>query len=705
MNENSTITEESVGAILEDAVTHHRAGRLEQAAAAYRRILQFQADHTDALHLLGVASYQTGQHDTAIELIQKAIRIKPGRAEFHGNLSDVYRSAGRLEEAVAAAQRAIAVDPNNGDAYNNLGIALRDLDRLEDAVTALQRAILLKPANAGAYSNLGAALISLSRYGEAVDALRQAITINPGSVEGLNNLGVALKEQGDLDEALAILRRAIELRPDNSGSYKNLATVLKDLNRPDEAREALDQAYRISPEPGIEFRSAMVFPVIPESTEAIARVRADYAERLKAIEAKELTLQDPYLEVGATPFYLAYHGENDRELQEMLARIYLKACPSLAWIAPHCAAGKQRKRGGKIRIGFVSTLLRGHSVGSFVRRIVADLPREHCSVTVLFFEPLADASAAFIRDKADAAEFVPKNLDNARVAIAAMKFDILVYADIGMDPFTYFLAFARLAPVQCVMAGHPVTTGLPAMDYYISAKLLETSVADDQYSEQLAKLDWYPTCYSRPEIPSRPMDRIELELPEAGTLYVCPLVLFKIHPTCDSVFAEILRRDINGWLVFFEDPKSPALHQALLTRFRTTMPDVVERVKVLPFAPREHFMSILIQSDVLLDSFPFGAGTTTFLAMGVGTPMVTWPQQFMRGRSVMWCYREMGIDDCIAYSGEEFVDISVRLGTEPTFRQSVKEKILNTNEVLYDNLAGLKSMARFFENCFSDGGE
>ena len=51
--------------------------------------------------------------------------------------------------------------------------------------------------------------------------------------------------------------------------------------------------------------------------------------------------------------------------------------------------------------------------------------------------------------------------------IAGLKLHVLLYADICMEPFTYFLAYSRLAPVQAVTHGHPSTTGLPELDYFV----------------------------------------------------------------------------------------------------------------------------------------------------------------------------------------------------------------------------------------------
>ena len=123
-----------------------------------------------------------------------------------------------------------------------------------------------------------------------------------------------------------------------------------------------------------------------------------------------------------------------------------------------------------------------------------------------------------------------------------------MYPDIGMEPFTYFLAFARLAPVQCVTWGHPLTTGLDTIDWFLSGESLETEEADAHYTERLVRLRGLPTYYRKPQVAGPAKSRAELGLPESGSLYACPQTLFKFHPEFDRLLAAILQTDRRGHL-------------------------------------------------------------------------------------------------------------------------------------------------------------
>src|SRR4029077_3651576 len=116
-------------------------------------------------------------------------------------------------------------------------------------------------------------------------------------------------------------------------------------------------------------------------------------------------------------------------------------------------------------------------------------PRGQIEVTALCVEPCRDdETARVIRAHSERSVRLPADLERARSAIAALELDVLFYQDIGMETFTYFLAFSRLAPVQCTFFGHPDTTGIANMDYFVSSTLFEPADGPAHYSEELVAL-------------------------------------------------------------------------------------------------------------------------------------------------------------------------------------------------------------------------
>src|ERR1700732_4649478 len=102
--------------LFDEALRWHQSGDLCQAASLYRQILQADPAHADALHLLGVLTFQTGGHETGIGLIRQAIALNPSAAVFHNNLGVYLKDLGRLAEAVASYQEALKLNPQYVDA-------------------------------------------------------------------------------------------------------------------------------------------------------------------------------------------------------------------------------------------------------------------------------------------------------------------------------------------------------------------------------------------------------------------------------------------------------------------------------------------------------------------------------------------------------------------------------------------------------------
>lgn len=639
---------------LQDAVRHHRAGRVDLAEPVYRRILADHPDHPEARHLVAVLAQQRGRPAEAEADVRRAIAANPAEPKYHNTLGNALFHLGRLDEAAESFSRASTLQPSFAEAHYNLGSTLLAQGRAEDAATSFNAVLALAPAHVGARNNLGMALRALNRKGEAIAEFHKAVEVAPDHHEALFNLGVAFKDDGHRDRAIGYFRR---LKGD--GARVNIATCL---------------------------------PAIPPSVGSIDDIRAAYRQGLDGLLAETaLRIDDPIREIGTVgQFYLAYHGRNDRELQEMLARFYRRAVPSLTHVAAHCRAERPRPTGRKIKVGFVSSYFHHHTIGKLSAGLVAELPRDHLHVTAFSTSCGNDALARLIRTKADRAVALPLDLTAARTLIAGAELDILIYPDIGMDPFTYFLAYARLAPVQCVTWGHPVTTGIDTVDWFLSSEHLETPDGPTHYSERLHLLRHPPTYYYRPTSPP-PRDREYFNLPAEARIYACPQSLFKFHPAFDHVLAECLRRDPKA-LVVVIDGRDPAWMAALRARWQQVMPDVCGRIRNLPSMSQDDFMALVGLADVMLDIPQFSGGNTSLEAFHMGTPIITMPTPFLRGRPTYAFYRRMGVLSAIAQDQADYVAKAVAVAAEP---RPHRLPIQETAGALYENREVLADIERF----------
>jgi predicted O-linked N-acetylglucosamine transferase (SPINDLY family) len=246
--------------------------------------------------------------------------------------------------------------------------------------------------------------------------------------------------------------------------------------------------------------------------------------------------------------------------------------------------------------------------------------------------------------------------------------------------------------------GHPETTGIPALDYYVSSTELEPESSDAEYSERLELFSTLPTFYYRPPNPERPARRQDFGFDDQQHLYVCPQLLFKLHPDFDQVLGDILRRDPQGYLVFLEGAEGGKSNRMVLFRDRFTQgnPDVADRLLFRPFQETDDFINLLAVADVLLDPAYFGGGNTTLESLSVGTPVVTWPGPFARGRTTLACFRRMGILDGVVDSLDEYAERAVLLATNGKLNADIRSRILRANSAVYEDGNAVAEMERFF---------
>jgi predicted O-linked N-acetylglucosamine transferase (SPINDLY family) len=229
------------------ALTHHQAGRLDQAERLYRQILEIAPNHPDSLHLLGVLAHQVGRNDIAIDLIGKAIAVKEGVPAFYNNIGEALRVSGRLDEAIGRYRQALALTPDDPDLFNNLGLAFQAQGRLDEAVAHYTRALSLQPDDSRVLNNLGNALKDQGRLDEALDRYRQALRVRPDDPDALYNSALTLQAQGRLDDAIARYLRTLRVKPAYPEALTNLGHALQTQGKLDEAIARYTRALAINP--------------------------------------------------------------------------------------------------------------------------------------------------------------------------------------------------------------------------------------------------------------------------------------------------------------------------------------------------------------------------------------------------------------------------------------------------------------------------
>lgn len=716
---------------INDGFEKLKHGDVVVARHLLEKALKEQPRNADALYLLGVLLHGQKQNEEAVAFISRAIDSNNSVAAFHITLGTILKEQKKLEEAQASFRRAIALDPDDEESRSGLAWLLNAAGRPAEAVEHLRLALRLAPKNTDLHCNLGIVLQSLGKEDEAASCYRNALSLNPGHAVAGNNLGAILHAQGQIRDAIQCFRQTLDKSPGYSQAWVNLAIALQAVRQTDEAESCLLRAIRLDPQDfkahsrlalvqreqgrleesrkhseralviqdnlGERIRLATLHPVVALSGNEIKLWRRRFDESIDELLMRQEVLKDPFAEVGVSNFNLAYQPECNRSLQEKAARLYLKLCPALHYTAPHCHRRSSLKN-ERIKIGFISKFMHDHSIGRTTQGLLAKLSRDRFHVVALFIPPFVDDDfSRFVRNNAGQSLVLPKTLEAARRTISELELDILFYQDIGMDAFTYFLAFSRLAPVQCVSFGHPDTTGIPNMDYWVSSENFETEGASEHYSEHLFLLRNLGTLayYYRPTLTQPVKGRGDFGLAPDKNIYLCPQALFKLHPDFDAIMANILRHDPAGEVVLIE-ARAKAWGEILRRRFQENIPDVSRRIRFLPGMSREDFLALIAVSDVMLDTIYFNGMNTSLEAFAVGTPVVTMPTTLQRGRHTYGMYKKMDLHECIARTPDDYVGIAVKLGTDRKYRDEVKSRILARSTILYEDPEVVSEFERFF---------
>jgi protein O-GlcNAc transferase len=684
-------------------IVFHEAGEYDKAIGCYKQALSIKKDHIEALSNLAMVLKEKGMFEEASSYYDIILHLRPGFVDAWRKLGEVFQAQGKVSDAIALYKRALASFPNNPDINGDMGRLLHEYGSIDEAVHYYCQALQLKTDFPEVLNNLGLALKTKGCSEEAAECFKQALECRQDYPEALNNLGILLYEDGRMAEAIDCFKNAVLLSPQSPVSYGNLGMTYSELGDVETALSYYDRSYSISSKATIKLKAGTILPVIQMSVDQIKRSRETLSANIDQLRTTGITIEDPVKEIGKALFYLAYQGMNDRDIQIQLCRLYRHISPVLNFVAPHCS-GKSGARGSrKIKIGFVSRHLNNHTVGKYIRGIIANLSREIFEVCTFSFCRVRDPISRFIEVHSDSYTVLPQELKRAQTALAEQKLDIVFYPDIGMEPLTYFLAFSRLAPIQCVFYGHPVTTGIDTIDYFISHENCETSESKDHYSENLAVLtkDVTYTYFYHPEIASFYKNRKDFGFPDSAHLYCCPQSLFKIHPDFDALASNILNRDEDAILLLFNG-KHEMWTDFLKERLRHNLKDLYSKVMFVPMQSYQDYMNVLKLSNVILDTPHFNGGGTTFDALAIGVPVVTLPGRFMRGRQTYGLYKSLRMMHCVAETVEQYAAIALRIGTDKEYRESIKEQIQTKNHAIFGDNGAVREIEHLLVKMMED---
>lgn len=257
--------------LLQTAIAHHNSGNLEDAERIYHEALRLDPGNPDALHLLGLACYQSGRHTQAVEYIGRAIRANKKVAIFHNNMGEACRALGHMEEAARHYQNALKLNPRLPDALNNLGLLYQQKGAYERACHYYREALAAAPNFSLALLNLGNCQYKSGDYPGASKTLAKAAASNPANSDARRMLADALREEGRLDEALSNYDKLLAEKPDFADAWVGRGQVLEKARRFKEALASFQKGLELVPDnPKVLNNIGVVLQALDQCEEAQA---------------------------------------------------------------------------------------------------------------------------------------------------------------------------------------------------------------------------------------------------------------------------------------------------------------------------------------------------------------------------------------------------------------------------------------------------
>jgi protein O-GlcNAc transferase len=271
-----------------------------------------------------------------------------------------------------------------------------------------------------------------------------------------------------------------------------------------------------------------------------------------------------------------------------------------------------------------------------------------------------------------------------------------------MDKVSAQLAAQRLAAVQCCSWGHPVTSGFPTIDYFLSSDLMEPAGAADHYSERLVRLPNLSIYYEPLDVPSAMIDRAQLGLRPDAVVYWCCQSLPKYLPQFDAVFARVATEVPDCQFTFIEFGGGRGVTEMFRARldraFKAAGLDAGDYCVFLPRLAPDRFVAAIGQCDVVLDSIGWSGCNSILESLVHNLPIVTLAGEMMRGRHAAAILDMMGVRETTARSIDEYVSIAGLLGRTTAKRTELSARIANNKHRVYRDRDCIVALEAFLDS-------
>ena len=622
-------------------MSFNEKGDFKRAIKSYRKTLEINPDHMGAHYNLGAIYSKTGELNLAIKNYKKATSLNPKNASSYNSLGEVYYKMGNLNESIINYKKAIELQPTFWQAYNNLSLVYEEKGDIQPAIKICQKSIDIEPKNPHAYNNLGVLYFKLKNYKRALEKIQKAMNLKSNFTVAYNNIANVFHKMKDYKKALYYYEKALKDHKESSVIHSNIAIVQNLIGNHNKSIHHRKLSVKLDPN-SFSYLESLLFDL-------------NYSSDMTAEEIFE------YYEQFDKKFGLPLKHKRNTFAQPKIQK-------------------------NKLKIGYVSPDFKRHSVQSFLLPTLAH--HNHDKFEVFAFAEL---------DKADLITEQYKSYVDHWIRTEKIKDDELVkkIRDLGIDILVdvaghtknnRLKVFAQKpTPISLTWLGFGYTTGLGAIDYFLTDKVMAPKGSEHLFSEKLWQLKNHPFCCYKAQVSMNkitPLSALSNGFITFGTL----TRTIRINDRVIKAWADILTKVPNSKLIINSK-------NFLTTSFRNFHQKDSETIIELNRKFKDHGISenrldfyyktppwdSMRQIDIALDCFPHNSGTTLIEHLYMGNPFITYSNRPSVGKIGASILTSLGHPEWIATSEEEYVEKAVALASDPqklsTIRQNLRAEM------------------------------
>lgn len=736
-----------------------KLGRNEEAVVCLEKAIAIKPNIGAAYWNLANIYLQLEKLEKVVQCRKQAFLLEPKlvNAETLNDLGTAIGKLGDFEEAITYYQKSIELQPNYHLVHLNLGVSLRKTGKLDAAKEELQKAVTLKPDDPEIYNNLGSILVEENQIDAGISHYEKAVTLKPDSAEYHFNLGTALGQKDKFVEAIKELQKAVELQPDLGEAYSNLGAIVHRKSRKDGeisgelfnlAINSLLKALEINSElslPHLYLAQLISSPVRTSDFGALRQAAARYLERSnqqnRLIAAS--TFVGTYVKSGLTQVAKEKFLEIEPEIYHQLEKfnnieltvLYSHLLFHLHYLRDDLAANSQlyQEVGNKyaekviatkqikisenerkqlptsnLKIGVMSSHFARHSVGWCSADIITELGKLTPNLYLYFMgdrkpddrtKVFESAAAKFYRPKANPnGEF---DINQIVQDIAQDELDILIELDSSTIPLQVEVIYHQPASVCLSWLGFeaPFTQ---ENNYFLCDWNTHPEGREKYNREQLVRMpDSFVAvggfkCASVDRKAARKARRIA----EDQTVYLCVAPGYKLNPEQIQAQVKILKQVPDSILLYKGHTGDLKVIESAYKEECQTQGVGFQRIKFMPFsASEEEHRTVYQVADIMLDSYPYNAGTHNLEALWFNLPVVSKSGETYLSRMGNSFLKTLSLDECMTNSWEEYIEVGIKLGKDQEFRRSIKEKLVQSKQP--ETLSPLWNPQKFAQDMYN----